>query len=163
MDIKRIPLRSYASRRGKRRTDPDAIDSGKIVGYALVSDEDFEWLSQWRWSLSSDGYVRRRTAGGGQVYMHRAVGERMAGRRLTTSDQVHHRHEQKLDNRREELVIRDPLTHKAEHHTNPGVRFCKRHHKWYARPTINGKKVWLGYQPDEATAVAVVERARAAA
>jgi hypothetical protein len=130
---------------------------GAVVAYTLVEDGDLEWLSESRWSLSPKGYVRRRKP---DEFMHRVIAARRLGRALLPGEEVHHRHEDKLDNRWVELEVTSPLEHKARHHTNPGVRFCRKQWKWYARPTINGVKVWLGYQPNEATAIKVVEEAR---
>ena len=36
--------------------------TGKGIGqYTLVDDEDFNWLMQWKWRLTSWGYVCRTT------------------------------------------------------------------------------------------------------
>jgi hypothetical protein len=37
--------------------------------FALVDDEDFEWVSQWKWQLNNKGYVYR------QKYSHRKNGK----------------------------------------------------------------------------------------
>lgn len=32
---------------------------GSVRAYVLVDDADFEWLNQWAWSMSSNGYAKR--------------------------------------------------------------------------------------------------------
>lgn len=112
--------------------------------YALVDDEDFEWLNQWRWSLSSEGYARRRNP---HRYMQRDVLEHALGHPLSRGVLAHHRNERPLDNRCANLKPLTPLAHKAQHHRDPGVRYdrgAKRRKRWLARPTIDGRRVYLG-------------------
>jgi surfactin synthase thioesterase subunit len=39
--------------------------------FALVDDEDFDWLNQWKWHYDK-GYADR-TVDGKHIYMHRAI------------------------------------------------------------------------------------------
>jgi len=45
------------------------LTKGKV---ALVDDKDFEWLSQWKWSIFSIGYAGR-TEVYKTIYMHRVI------------------------------------------------------------------------------------------
>jgi hypothetical protein len=45
------------------------LSNGK---FALVDDEDFEYLNQWKWSYSGHGYAHRLQSGK-TVYMHREI------------------------------------------------------------------------------------------
>lgn len=65
--------------------------------YALVDQEDVDFISQWKWSLSGCGrYAVRGDLRGKMIYMHRAlvVGEH---------EHVDHKNHDGLDNRRENL------------------------------------------------------------
>ena len=41
----------------------------EIIDYALIDDEDFEWLNQWTWYKNHDGYAVRRE-NDKTIYMH---------------------------------------------------------------------------------------------
>lgn len=78
--MKKIPLNS--------RSGP--------VGYALVDDEDYEYLSQWKWHLTG-GYAVCTTIKCGVTYMHSIVNCTLKG--MSTD----HINRDKLDNRRQNL------------------------------------------------------------
>ncbi|QKW95336.1 AP2 domain-containing protein [Ralstonia phage RPZH6] len=67
---------------------------GEVI---LVDDEDFEWLSKWRWWVEKNGYARCRVDGK-NVSMHRLI----LG---LTGPSIHadHKNGEKLDNRRDNL------------------------------------------------------------
>lgn len=93
--MQRIPLRSQ---------------KGEIREYAIVSDEDYDYLNQWRWCLHIKGYAMRnqtRKGHGGHrcILMHRAVLERKLGRELAGGEYADHLNRQKLDNQRHNLRI----------------------------------------------------------
>lgn len=71
----------------------------EIRGYALVDDENFEWLNQWKWShLKSydyTGYVVKRK--NGFILMHRLIMDTPKGM------EVDHINGNSLDNRKENL------------------------------------------------------------
>jgi hypothetical protein len=64
--------------------------------FALVDDEDFEWLSQWRWHFDHKGYAIRDTQEH-TIYMHRLIANIPEG--LFTD----HINGNGLDNRRKNL------------------------------------------------------------
>lgn len=64
--------------------------------YALVDDEDFEYLNQWRWHFSS-GYAVSTVIKRGSTYMHSLVNKTPKGK------STDHINEDKLDNRRSNL------------------------------------------------------------
>ena len=68
--------------------------------HAIVDEADFEWLSQWKWSLHGRGYASRQTGGRAKrvsVMMHRLIAETPEG--MDTD----HINGDKLDNRRSNL------------------------------------------------------------
>ena len=70
----------------------------------LVDDIDYEYLIQWKWSLSSKGYAVRGKRINGEsklIIMHRVILERKLGH--DDFEQVHHRNWNKIDNRRDNL------------------------------------------------------------
>lgn len=67
---------------------------------ALVDDQDFEWLNQWKWCYSH-GYAQTRGLGR-KVYMHRLLAGEPVGR------QVDHRNLNTLDNTRGNLRVGSP-------------------------------------------------------
>jgi len=117
---------------------------GDVVAYALVDDEDYEWLSQHKWSANPDGYALSRlgTTHGPLVRMHRLI--------LSCKNDVDHINGNRLDNRRQNLR---PAT-RAQNSANQrprggsskfkGVSWHKKAGKWMAYIMVNYKRVYLG-------------------
>lgn len=68
--------------------------------FALVDDEDFEYLSQWKWHVTNTigmphGYARRT----GSVYMHRVI------TKAPNEKVVDHKNGNTLDNRKQNLRV----------------------------------------------------------
>ena len=121
--------------------------------FALVDDEDFEYLNQWRWGVSSSGYARRcqhirlgvNKYKAQYIWMHRLVND-------TPNDLfTDHINRDKLDNRKENLrntnkslngLNRDKIC------TNTsgvyGVHFESQTKKWRAEIRVDGKRFSLG-------------------
>ncbi len=117
------------------------LTQGKV---AIVDDEDFEWLNQWKWCAKkgpNTSYAKRAT----QLYMHRLILSAEKGMF------VDHINGNGLDNRRENLRV---CTH-AENMRNSklsikntsgykGVYWCKKRSLWIANIQNNGKVKNLG-------------------
>jgi hypothetical protein len=121
--------------------------------YAIVDDEDYSWLSQWRWHFS--GKYARRLSGqwrnGNQkcVWMHREILKR---RRVNIDGlQTDHINLNKLDNRRNNLRIANSSenqanTFKFNSYTSKykGVCWHKIRKKWDAQIQKDGRVYHLG-------------------
>jgi hypothetical protein len=138
--------------------------------FVLVDDEDFEFLSQWKWHLSDGGYALRNNHkrlgvlhySNKQIRMHRVINNTPEG--LFTD----HINRNKLDNRKCNLrtvnkslnsINRDkPINNKSGYR---GVYWDTWSKKWRAELKVNAKKVTLGRYSnleDAATARMVGER-----
>lgn len=139
---------------------------------AIVDDEDFEYLNQWKWhvsmSSSSNDYYAKRTQHLGMfngekkqksIQMHRLIMNAPKGKVV---DHINH---DTLDNRKENLRIvstRQNLQNKKRKMSSkyPGVSWSKSVKKWRADININGKLEHLGTFHDEKTAAKAYEMAQ---
>jgi hypothetical protein len=117
---------------------------------ALVDDEDYEALNEYKWHLHSLGYACRST---GNVHkgtyhlflMHRDI---MQTPTQMYTDHINHN---KLDNRRSNLRLATPRQNNGNAHmrlTNTsgykGVSWHRQSKKWVAGIKLNGKHIFLG-------------------
>lgn len=143
--------------------------------FAIVDDEDYEYLNQWPWcaaySKSISGFYAQRnqnigTINGKQktIRMHRAIMGRILGRELKRTEVIDHINHDPLDNTRENLRIvstRQNNQNKKSKTSSkyPGVCWNKQRNKWKAYITLNGKQKHLGYFMDEREAAKAYEKA----
>ncbi|MCK5611537.1 HNH endonuclease [Candidatus Pacearchaeota archaeon] len=119
--------------------------------FALVDDEDYDWLMQWKWHAAKSNKAHNTfyavwESKDGAVSMHRRIlGKAVKGLK---SD---HRDRNGLNNQRYNLRI---CTH-AENMRNrriqcnnksgyKGVSWNRREKKWLAQIKFNGKTIYLG-------------------
>ena len=121
--------------------------------HAIVDDEDFEYLNQWKWHFAKGYSVRRLTKDGGKqgrIYMHRVVNK--------TPDGLHtdHRNANKLDNRKNNLrdctnsqnqMNREKM--KGFSSIYKGVHWRERSNCWRATIKANKKHKTIGYFSSE--------------
>jgi len=121
---------------------------------AMVDDQDYEYINQWKWLCSSHGYaVRVEYLGGGRkntkrqtIKMHRLIMD-------TPIDmETDHINGDRLDNRKENLriVTRTENQHNRKLNSNntsgyKGVHLYKPTNRWVARITVNSRLLLLGY------------------
>lgn len=125
----------------------------------LVSESDFDLVSQWKWKIHN-GYASRTTRTGKEgvkwetILMHRLIAQAAVG------EEVDHINRNKLDNRRENLRI---VPHWVNAHNKEGqtnVRQPKGRNRWNAIIVINGVRKWLGAYATEAEALAAYHQAK---
>lgn len=115
--------------------------------HTLVDDADFDELNSFKWTFINDsttGHAYRKVKGK-TTYMHRVL------MNPSKDKEVDHVNRNGLDNRRSNLRI---CTHAQNNFNLPiskrnktgatGVRFHKRHGKWYAQITVSKKYKHLG-------------------
>ena len=121
---------------------------------ALVDDEDYEWLNQWRWCVSKKAKTyyaqrnKRKKTKQVVVYMHREIlGLKYGDKRLSD-----HINRNELDNRRKNLRIVDHIHNGRNNSGSPrnksghkGVCWHITHKKWMVNIKVNGRTQHLGY------------------
>lgn len=120
------------------------LTQGKV---ALVDDEDFDYLNQWKWHFSK-GYAARhkpRTEGHALIFMHCVI---MQSPRDKDTDHING---DRLDNRRKNLRIctrAQNIQNRGATIKNAcgykGVCFDKSRNKWSAEINTNKKRIHLG-------------------
>jgi len=136
--------------------------------FVLVDDEDFKWLSQYKWH-----YQYYRTINNGDEYGYATRGKydyekkknkmiKMHREILNAPDnfQVDHKNGNPLDNRRVNLRLchadgnaKNVRIRKDNTSGYKGVVWHKQHKKWYAQISINGRSRFIGLFRDKLEAV----------
>lgn len=118
--------------------------------YAIVDDEDFEYLNQWKWRQDADGYAIRlsyeKKEKRKSIRMHRLI------MKPSIELQVDHINHNKLDNRKCNLRIcsnfENSQNRKLQKNNKTGykgVRWIIKDQKWRAEIVVNKKMLSLGY------------------
>lgn len=130
--------------------------------FALVDDEDYEYLMQWKWRVDVGGYaVREQHVSGGKkneirhmVQMHRVINKTPDGLKTDHIDG------DKLNNVRGNLRNATPSQNKANagpYKNNKsgfkGVSWSRLNKKWVAQIKVAGRRIHLGYHRDIKAAV----------
>lgn len=108
---------------------------------ALVDDENFDFLNQYKWHIDNIGYARLCTG----LRMHEVLMGHEPGK------EVDHKNGNKLDNRKENLrhvTHAENLRNRGPNKRNitgyKGVWYSKDRYKWYACIVVNYKTIHLG-------------------
>jgi len=134
---------------------------------ALVDDEDYEKLNQYKWHADKDKttfYARRTTYCDGKqinVKMHRFI------MNVSRGIEVDHRDFDGLNNQKYNLRTATRFNNncnkkkygKGSTSQYKGVGYYPRYKKWLARIGLNGKRKCLGYFDDEIEAAKAYDRA----
>ena len=111
--------------------------------FAIVDDEDFDALNQWKWWFTTRGYAVREEKRK-LVFMHRLINKTPNG------FDTDHINRNKLDNRQANLrtVTRSQnfMNINPRKNNTSGVKGVQRHAEgWMARIKLNYKTIYLGY------------------
>lgn len=125
------------------------LTQGKI---AIVDDEDYAFINQWKWYCSTSGYAVRHqyvgTVNGKQkniaILMHRLINKTPKG--MDTDHIDHDRLNNRKSNLRSATVAQNQMNVKLVRGNSKfkGVTFHKRDHYWQASINIKGKRTYLG-------------------
>lgn len=136
-----------------------SLTKGKV---AFVDDEDFEWLSQWKWQYVSK-YAMRAFKVNGKVereLMHRKIMNTPAG--MDTD----HKNGNKLDNQRKNLRICTRSENewnkgKTSRNTSGymGVNWDMHSRKWKAMIKVHRESIYLGLYQDVVQAAKAYDEA----
>lgn len=133
---------------------------------AMVDDENFEWLSQYKWYYVKDrlgGYAVTHDPNNHNrlIHMHRLLNDTPAG---FVTDHINH---DKLDNRRSNLrtstCSENALNARSESGNASGYRGVTQSgdgKKWQARIMIKGKSIHLGLFADIQDAIRARNQAK---
>lgn len=142
--------------------------------FAIVDDEDFEWLNRWKWCAMRRGVGHpyyavtkesRAVVGEAEarrnIYMHRKVMRAPLGQEVD-----HIVCENTLDNRRSNLRFstrHEQILNRGKYRTNKagfkGVFECKTNGKWRAQIAVSAVKISLGYFHEKIDAARTYDRA----
>ena len=116
--------------------------------FAIVDDDKFDWLNQWKWCVSKSGnsYYAKAWIGGKMIRMHRLILKAMCGQ------QVDHKNHNTLDNRITNIRLcnnsqNQQNSRKFKNGTNKykGVHLFKLTGKWEVQICFNKARHHLGY------------------
>ncbi len=118
--------------------------------FALVDDEDYDYLNQFKWHLSTKGYAVRSYRGK-KVHMHRVVNK------TPKNKETDHKHGNKLNNQKYNLRTATGLQNSANSrpHKDSSSKYKGVHYRqgrakpWAARIYHEGKEINLGYSSKE--------------
>lgn len=124
---------------------------GKKGEITLVSEEDYEMVSKYKWYINEGGYVQCTSDKSGYTLIHRLI------KNAKKNEVVDHINGNKVDNRRENLrltvtelnnenkkISKNKISSKYK-----GVFKNKKCKKYHARTSIGGKNVLLGWFSNE--------------
>jgi hypothetical protein len=120
---------------------------------AMVDSEDYPWISEYRWQLGSNGFIRSCMWVAGRRFklmLHRVVTNCPDG------FEVDHKNHNRLDNRKQNLRIATRSQNQQNRYKlktrkcwsiHKGVSFCKNRYgkKWVAHIIKDGKDTFLGW------------------
>lgn len=125
--------------------------------FALVDDEDYDYLMQWKWRFSGKYAVRSEHKTRKTIFMHRVVNNTPNGL------QADHINNDKLDNRKENIRFATSGQNSRNKPKNRGVSKYKGVFKvgggkdkcWKTAVVSNGKRIWSKcfYTEEEAALV----------
>jgi hypothetical protein len=130
---------------------------------AIVDDADYEWLSQWKWHVNSNGYANRtehQSSKATTISMHRLITDAPKGM------DVDHIDGNPLNNQRSNLRIatrtenqRNQRAVRGGSSQYKGVHIHRQTGKWEARIKVNRQGIYLGLHSSEIDAARAYDEA----
>lgn len=142
------------------------VPVGKDGLFALVDDEDYALVSQYKWYIVN-GYAKahtgRQNGKDGTLQMHRLI----LGLGSGDLRHIDHANHDGLDNRRCNFRLATPAQNNANSRKQrrittsqyKGVAWRRREQQWCAGIGVHGKKLWLGYFDNESEAARAYDSA----
>jgi hypothetical protein len=162
--MKTVPLGGPCRNFRAKPEAPDLTDGTvkriPLIGglYAYVDAANYEWLSQYNWTLVSGGYAGRMEKGK-CILMHRQITRARKGKVVDHIDGT------RLNNCTWNLRVcthpenhRNSAKHRGSTSRFKGVYYKKERGVWYAYIQLNHKRYWLGYFTDEVEAARAYDR-----
>lgn len=113
--------------------------------FALVDDEDYDWLNQWKWHALKNHrdftFYAIKREGKEKVRMHRLI----LGLQKGDGKEVDHINHNGLDNRRSNLRIVSRSENQWNRRNPKGYTWWERTKKWQACIKRDRRKIHLGY------------------
>lgn len=123
--------------------------------FALVDDEDFDWLNQWKWHYDGSYAAHKASK---KVYMHRLINKTLSG------FQTDHINRDKLDNQRNNLRTVSSsqnslnITVRTDNKSGTtGVFWRQDRRKWSVYINKDGKRRYLGHHVNLNDAIKIRE------
>lgn len=140
------------------------LTRGQVV---LVDDDDYMWLSQWKWSADSNGnrwyairMVKTEEGQDKKIYMHRQILNAPPG---VLVDHINH---DGLDCRKENMRLcsvsqnnHNQRRSSANTSRYKGVTWDKNRNKWMAKIKADGRHIYLGRFVNEIEAAQAYDQA----
>jgi hypothetical protein len=117
--------------------------------FALVDDEDYEWLNQWKWCASwnpdtKSFYAMRAGRARAKQFISIRMHRQILGLKRGNKLQGDHENHDTLDNQRHNLrVVTNSQNHFNTRNTK-GYYFNRSRKKYHAQIKINGRVIYLG-------------------
>ncbi len=136
--------------------------------FAIVDDEDYDFLMQWKWQVRANRYAGRTKNGpkvngkrtGKTVYMHREIIS------VPPDLDVDHINADTLDNRKENLRsvttqenVRRKSKSSGRSSKYKGVHWATRQEKWLAKIQLTDRTIHLGTFESEVSAASAYNKA----
>ena len=132
--------------------------------FALVDDDDYEWLMQWKWQAYKhcNTFYARRFVTKNKRRATIRIHQQILGIRLGMI--TDHKDGNGLNNQRHNLrhvTVRQNAQNRHIKKTSkyPGVHWEKRSERWQAQIGLNGRRKHLGYFTDERDAFSAYKEA----
>jgi hypothetical protein len=127
----------------------------EIVGYSIVSEQDFEDLNKRKWYINGNGYVAS-TFNKKTWSMHRYIFIELQKQYLTSKNIIDHIDNNPLNNSRENLRIVTPKENSRNKQKRKntsskyiGVYYNKKSKRWESRFRINDKVLLASYDNED--------------